>query len=241
MSGLENHRIVERRPWKIRFNYAWANFFKLPEHTSPANFAGHKNSNDFIWKFFEDAEWHRIYDFIEFLLVSSHGKLAPEINEVLEREVAGYRVLNGIISPISDSTLIDAINSGIESSRGDSLHGAYDHLVTSLRFLSNREQPDYRNSIKESISAVESAVSAITGRNTPNINDALAVLGERGSLHPALKSAFSKLYGWTSDEDGIRHALMQQSSLGFEDAQFMLVACSAFVHYMVAKASDESE
>jgi hypothetical protein len=50
-----------------------------------------------------------------------------------------------------------------------------------------------------------------------------------------LSKAFESLYGYTSDANGIRHALMDASTLGFADAKFMLVCCSAFVNFLVAK------
>lgn len=56
-------------------------------------------------------------------------------------------------------------------------------------------------------------------------------------MHPALKGSFEKLYGYTSDAEGIRHALLDEPNLDFEDAKFMLVSCSAFVNYLKAKAA----
>jgi hypothetical protein len=56
-------------------------------------------------------------------------------------------------------------------------------------------------------------------------------------LHPALEKAFLSLYGYSSDEDGIRHPILDDpSSVGFDEAKFMLVACSAFVNFLIAKA-----
>jgi len=55
-------------------------------------------------------------------------------------------------------------------------------------------------------------------------------------MHPSLKQGFEKLYGYTSDDDGIRHALLDEANLDMEDARFMLVSCSAFVNYLVVKA-----
>lgn len=49
-----------------------------------------------------------------------------------------------------------------------------------------------------------------------------------------------KRYGWTSDTPGIRHALMTEPDLHVEDAKFMLVACSAFINYVIAKAARSS-
>ncbi len=56
-------------------------------------------------------------------------------------------------------------------------------------------------------------------------------------LHPALKKAFDSLYGYTSDADGIRHALLDEPNLDSEDAKFMLVSCSAFINYLISKSS----
>lgn len=236
--GLVYGETVKRYPWVSRFNKTWSEFFKLPLHKSPANYAGDKGATEFIYSFFEKSDWYKIYDFIEFLIEHSHGQLASEFNEVMIREVAGYRILNGIVIPISDSVQLDAIQSGLEVTKADPLLGAHEHISTSLRLLSDRDNPDYRNSIKEAISAIENAASILTGAKKPDLKDALDFLEKRGKLHPALRDAFVKLYGWTSDKDGIRHALMVESHLDFSDAQFMLVACSAFVYYLVAKAAD---
>ncbi len=51
-----------------------------------------------------------------------------------------------------------------------------------------------------------------------------------------LSRAFRQLYGYTSDANGIRHALLDESNLDFEDAKFMLVSCSAFINYLKGKA-----
>ncbi len=47
------------------------------------------------------------------------------------------------------------------------------------------------------------------------------------------------MYGWTSDDGGIRHALMEgDTPPTFADAKFMLVACSALVNYLTTKAAE---
>ncbi len=51
-----------------------------------------------------------------------------------------------------------------------------------------------------------------------------------------MKEAFSRLYGYTSDEGGIRHAMQEDAKCDFDDAKYMLVTCSAFVSFLVAKA-----
>ena len=53
---------------------------------------------------------------------------------------------------------------------------------------------------------------------------------------PALRVAFPKLYGWTGDEDGVRHVIMDEANVGFAEAKFMIVACSAFVRLPTREA-----
>jgi hypothetical protein len=51
-----------------------------------------------------------------------------------------------------------------------------------------------------------------------------------------MRQGFLSLYGYTSDEDGIRHAILDESTVGFDEAKFMLVSCSAFVYFLIGKA-----
>lgn len=57
-------------------------------------------------------------------------------------------------------------------------------------------------------------------------------------LHKALKTGFSSLYGYASDAEGIRHAMLDESKLSFSDAKYMLVSCSAFVNYLIGKIAE---
>lgn len=50
-----------------------------------------------------------------------------------------------------------------------------------------------------------------------------------------LEQEFSSLYGYTSDEDGIRHGGIDFKNAPAEDAKYMLVSCSAFVNYLIEK------
>lgn len=47
----------------------------------------------------------------------------------------------------------------------------------------------------------------------------------------------NKKFQNTSDAEGIRHALLNESSLGYEDSLYMLISCSAFINYLIDKNS----
>jgi len=107
--------------------------------------------------------------------------------------------------------------------------------------LSDRKNPNYRNSIKESISAVESLFKILTGNKSATLSDGLKEIKSTIDVHPALISGFEKIYAYTSDQRGIRHAIFDSDKTSFSDAKFMLVSCSAFINYVVGKWSERGK
>jgi hypothetical protein len=67
---------------------------------------------------------------------------------------------------------------------------------------------------------------------------ALAKLDAKVGIHGAMRAGFASLYGSTSDEKGIRHALLEvpAASVDKTDALFMIGACAAFVSYLINKS-----
>lgn len=194
-----------------------------------------------ISAYFFEVEWPEVYGFLEFSMTTPalnsqyQDRLGLSINLALEREMSGYRLVNNVFSPITDSQEISNIEEAIN--RTDAPAGANSHLRAALTLMSDRINPDYRNSIKESISAVESMAKHLTNNPKASLGEAILVLERKGEMHNALRKGLSSLYGYTSDAHGIRHALMDEPNLTFVDAKFMLVACSGFVNFMIGKSS----
>lgn len=237
---------VEVRIVETLAQLIWVHFFKNPADTMPRlayNYHGtQKNLIDRFKNVLLSREWFEVYDFIEFVLQYSSPdlevKLVRRLNEVLEEENAAYRIVDGKVLETTDEQEISAIESAIES---NSL-SVKTHLQQALELLSDRKQPDYRNSIKESISAVESACNAISGDEKGTLGKSLKQIETSIGLHPSLKNAFSSLYGYTSDSGGIRHALTDESAHpSFADAKFMLVACSAFCNFLWTKMAEKGQ
>lgn len=176
------------------------------------------------WQMSQHQKGIHYYDLIDY---------KAEINELFQREYVGYRFIDGEITPISDDIEV----AEIEKSLDIEFQGCKSHIRKALGFLSDRENPDYKNSIKESISAVESICQIIAQNNKATLGEALKKLEEHGvKIHEAMKKSFSSLYGYTSDEGGIRHCEgIFESNVTFEEAKFMLVSCSAFVNYLIAE------
>jgi hypothetical protein len=119
--------------------------------------------------------------------------------------------------------------------RGDRFAPVAEHVRTALELYSKKPQPDYRNSIKESISAVESAAKIITGLPNATLGEAIKQIDQRHSLHESFKKGILRLYGYTSDKGGIRHSLTDSTNIDEADARYMLVSCSAFANYLISR------
>ena len=174
-----------------------------------------------------------IYAWVDHRITDSHGVLFICMNKVFEKENIGYRFVGNQITPITDEQELSAIEEACKIP----INRCRKQIQKAVAFLSDREHPDYKNCIKESISAVESACQVIVGDEKATLGDALKKLEDNGVLiHPALKQGFLKLYGYTSDQGGIRHAEgMFESNVTFEEAKFMIVSCSAFINYLIAE------
>jgi len=182
----------------------------------------------------ESEEWYKIYDFIEMYLESVNydkKEKSEDLNKILEEEKSAYRIVDYKVVPLIDEKEISEIEGVIKSP----YESVRKHTEKALDLLSNRTNPDYENSIKESVSAVESMCCIIVGKDD-TLSNALKKLKDIGvHIHPAMEKAFISLYGYTSDESGVRHGGKETAEVTFEDAKFMLVSCSAFVNYLIAK------
>ena len=217
------------------FKNMWDSLFRAPVDSMPDDIE--KVAKE-VRKFFYGCQWNEVYDFLEFNLASLTATIREPLracwNASLERDNAAYRIVNDQVTEITNEQELREIDDAI----GSPIGAARQHLEAALRLMSDRKSPDYRNSIKESISAVESVCRALTGDHRATLGDALDLLAAKVPLHGALKRAFSAIYGYTSDEGGIRHAMLEEPNLTFADAKFMLLACSSFVNYIVSKASE---
>ena len=55
-------------------------------------------------------------------------------------------------------------------------------------------------------------------------------------LHPTFKKGVENLYGYTNDQNGIRHAFLEGDANGdMEDAVFVFWAWASFSSYLVSK------
>lgn len=239
LDRMKRYRFVKQSPLRNVIKDIWFSHFKEPIDKIPItneSLTKELRQRFFYWDYLE------IYDFIDFMAniqdqYINNEEIVNSFNSILKLELSGYRFVNGQLAPITNEEEIKEIEKAINSTEAGNLKGVSIHLAEALNKLSDKKNPDYRNSIKESISAVESICQQITQDPKAELGKALKKLKTKIPIHGALEQGFIKIYGYTSDGDGIRHALMDEPNLDQEDALYMLITCSSFVNYLIIKAT----
>lgn len=157
-----------------------------------------------------------------------------DVGRALRHARAAYRVVDDdTIMPISDEQEAATVNRALTELAGAEFVGARKHLKASIEQLRAGKWAD---SIRESVHSLEAAARALTP-SARELGPALRKLEESASIHEALKRGFGALYGFASDEKGIRHPLIDDDTANVDetDALFMLGACASFVSYLIGK------
>ena len=219
------------------YELIWDRFLK--KTTDEYQRSERQECENIVKEAFLSSLWYQVFNFIELVLGSAIFKSPQErknfidlCNQVLEQENSAYRIIQGLISEITSEQEIKSIETAMETP----YQGVNNHINKALSFFSDREKPDYENSIKESISAAESIITEITGQR--EFGAGVNSLEKHGiRLHGAHKSALKNLYGFTSDVGGIRHGSKGEDLLDInkDTALFMLITCSAFVNYIIVQ------
>ena len=191
-----------------------------------------------------NGEWYEVFNLAEYLLGAKpmarfSSELARTLNNELESKLTAYRIIDGKVVPVDSMVEVESLADALDASKSSPLAGVRHHLTNSIALLSDRAKPDHANSVKESISAVEAICELVTGNGV--LSKALPKLKDFGiALHPAQVDAWKKMYGWTSDEGGVRHSAATVPDVDQATAKYMLVTCSAFVSLLIEEARKAS-
>ena len=190
-------------------------------------------------EYVEDQPFNKVFDLIQFVL--RHPRCPPEFIKQMKRVFAACRLAYTIdikrpptILPAATPDEGNAIVQSLDVLGNAGLNGSASHLRNASACIN---RGDWGGSVRESIHAVESVARQLDPEAAKTLAPALKSLQRHGRLHPAVTDAFSKLYGYTSDQQGIRHALLDQTDaqVGQDEAVFMLGACASFASYLWRK------
>lgn len=187
------------------------------------NFAGIEST-------FRDGKASKVYGLLQALIrIANSRSLSASVAEILVQERSAYRLVEGdTLVPFGSPEEAATLERALSDAQEGGLKGAHKHLQGAARELS---AGNFADSVRESVHAVESVLRSLSGE--PSLSKALAELSKRRPIHEAFKRGIMQLYGYGSDEPGVRHPLLASgdASVTEEDAMLMLGTCAAMVTY----------
>lgn len=187
----------------------------------------------------DNMEWYAYFDLLETLAKMKiiDIRKRKSINNILESENSGYRLSeSNEFIPITDDVAIKNIDAASEST----FECAKNHIQKSLTYISDKQNQDYNNVVREAISAVESCIIEISGlpatkKNT--LGTAVKAIRDNPNIEIDLTflKPFETMYGLASN-NGIRHAGNEKAIVSdLPDAILVLTTCSALINYLGIK------
>ena len=220
--------------WEFKFDILKIPHDKIEQHKPHGD-------KKFARQILLHGSYDEVFTFLEYILrhreCSVH--LSTEIRALFDSHSLAYHVVNfGDFPTIiirTNRETGETTQKAIEEIRDGCMDGATTHLRQAAEHINSGR---YADAITHSIHAVESVARFIDPKSSGTLGPALQSLEQANVLkHPALKQAFLNLYGYTSDEQGLRHALLDQdaANVGLDEAVFMFGACAAFAAYLTQK------
>ncbi len=209
----------------------------LVDHRYADEFSNNfNNCHSIISTIIKGGDYIKIFGFLQFVIRHDQCPygLAEAIDDALVSARAAYRVVNNrTITPVASKEEGEAVLRAFADLSTTEFAGARHHLARSSEELNIG---NWSESVRESIHSVESVVRTIEPSN--DLDKALKSLAKKGHIHPAMQFAMSKLYAYTSDQEGVRHAIVNDGEANVDeaDALYMFGACAAFISYLINKA-----
>jgi len=192
------------------------------------------------------TDTNEVLGFINFLNEYYPGediieKLNIAINKVFEEEKSAYKIIDGIVVCIMGQEEIKEVENALNPP--DKFAPVREHMRRALKCFSDKKESDYEGTIRESIHAVESLAKIITGKE----KSLSALIQSLTKTHYNLREGFKELYNWASivgrhGKSEIEHKKSgKKITTGEPEARYMLITCSAFVNYVIAKYGETNE
>lgn len=189
--------------------------------------------------------WAEFYDFVELvgsLLIEKDDEIPfdqtlhfkdyqDQTNSLFAEDGIGW-VLNekSQLVRAHPKVLSDSL-SGVERKLGEDFGNARVHYQKAVQYL-HRHPIDEANSIKEIISAVESAARVIEPKAS-TLGDAIKRLKKNSKFNAALLDPLEKLYAYTNGTALVRHGHVAGERPSVADAELALLVCVAYIRYLI--------
>lgn len=198
-------------------------------------------------------EWYQFYDFVELVAdklkqneseydtawgdVSYETFMFPsymqKVNDLFSQHKIQWKMNKAGKLETALPKDLETRVAGTDSLLKDKFEPARVHYSKARSYiLSPTKDPE--NSIKESVSAVESVCKTLY-LNSATLGDALKAMKKEKLISPMLITVFEKFYAYTNAEPAVRHGSDKMSGVDEMDAELALHMSAAFIRTIILR------
>ncbi|HJV84147.1 MAG TPA: hypothetical protein VJ698_01625 [Noviherbaspirillum sp.] len=164
------------------------------------------------------------------------GFIAEELQRLFEEEGLAFEFSDGLVRRLGRKHTVD-VTTRAQVVLGDPrLASARKHYDKALQFFRSPSKPDYENTVKEAVCAVEAAgKSLFPGAKASTLGDLAKWLSsaKEVSVPKALIQTITGIYAYRSGGDGIGHGGSSGGAATMEVAEYVLAVCASQIIYLV--------
>lgn len=206
----------------------------------------------------ESIDWAKLYDFCERLhshlaneiswedsygnyivrLARSDAKefISAELQRLFLEEGLAYEFSEGVVRRRGRKHTVELTTKSQVVLSDPKLLGARRHYEKALQFFRHPSKPDYENSVKEAVCAVEAAAKSLFPiAKSSTLGDFIKWLSNTSDIEvpKALMQTLSGIYGFRNGGDGIAHGGANGGRATVEVAEYILAVCASQIIYLV--------
>ena len=202
-----------------------------------------------------NLEWYQFYDFVEITAIKIKEQeieyssawensrfesfmfpsYRQKVNDLFSQHKIQWKLNDAGKLETSLPKDLETRVSAIDSTLQDKFEPARVHYSKARSYILSPSK-DPENSIKESVSAVESVCKTIYPK-CATLGDALKAMKREQLISPMLVTVFEKFYAYTNAEPAVRHGSNKMSGVGEMDAELALHMSAAFIRTIISRKS----
>lgn len=208
-------------------HHTWNDFLKNPIDEIPSYQTGIVHAQgtiQYLKEWYYERPWFDRYDLIEFFALQSkkykNNNFVKKCNEVLENEMAGYRLIKHHLVIIGKKGEFEMLNKVLNAAIP--IKKVHDALQKAHQFYKEKQ---FQKCYYESHNALQLIMNEFCQKEKSNPYETLKKLT---AASPVFKEVFESLYK--------QFYLKKENEINHVEALFSLMSCSACIQYIKAKA-----
>jgi hypothetical protein len=198
-----------------------------------------------IKKLIYQCKWYEFYDICELayqvlaeIRPSRRGQLdefESKVNGIFAMDLLPWCLNDGLITPARPAEITEIIEQAKSLLSDPRFLGPDEQFRKANQHMAKRPEPDTENCVKDAVGALEGIARIVTNQHTRTLGQILNREPMKSMVPSLLLAAIEKVYAYRGDEPGVAHGQTGPSTIGIEEADWVLSMCATSMVYLAKR------